>query len=511
MGVAFWIALYAGTYKLLSFVRGINFFGEIISAKLLSMTLFGLTGFLILSNIITAISSFYLSRDLPFLLTKPVAEREIIRLKSLETILNSSWMVLSFVPPIFIAFGVSYHAPAGYYIAISLSFALFLLLTCGIGICIAHILTRFFPARNTRIFLFGTGIFLFLFLYFTMKSAIPGTLESPEDLLRTFMSFKTDSPPYLPGYWIMQTVLPILKGKTPDIFYFIALLSNSLFFWLASSVIGARFFKINLEKFRCSAKGAGRGALGRCYPDNSTAVLYKDFLVFFRDSGQWSQIVIIGALVMVYIYNFKSVPVQAMAGFSPIIKELMLLVNMLMAGLVLSAVAARFLYTSVSLEGEAFQIIRAAPVSISKFLWSKFLYGCISITILLVAVVFATDLAIDIRPALLYASIGTTLLLCISVSGLGIGFGAIYPKFRYENIASVSMSLGGLAFMVLAFTVVLITLSLEAWIFYLWHSGPDMAKKIQAVFLLFIIMIVNATALILPMKIGARRLSDFPL
>ena len=130
-------------------------------------------------------------------------------------------------------------------------------------------------------------------------------------------------------------------------------------------------------------------------------------------------------------------------------------------------------------------------------------------TLLIVLVVFLTNLAINVTGLLMYASVGTTLLLCISVSGLGTGLGAIYPKFRYENIASVSMSLGGMAFMVLAFLVVLTTLSLEAWIFYLLHAGPDIAGKIQIGICLIIILAINAAALLLPMKIGVKRLSEF--
>ena len=508
IGIGFWILLYIGTFKVLSFIRGIDFFGEIITAKLLSMTFFGLTGFLILSNIITAISSFYLSKDIPFLLAKPIAARDIIRLKALETFLNSSWMVLSFVPPVFIAYGVSYHASAGYYISISSVFILFLILSSGIGICIAHILTRFFPARRTRIILLGAGMLLFLLLYFAVKSIIPRTLETPEALLGSFMSFRTDSP-LLPGYWITETVLPMLRGKTPDIFYAMVLLSNCMFFSLLSSVIGIRLFRKNIEKLQPSGQGPGSGLLGGFYPDQKTAVLYKDIKVFSRDTGQWSQVVIIGALVMVYIYNFKSIPVEAMAGLTPFIKELMLLVNMTMAGLVLSAVTARFLYTAVSLEGEAFWIIRTSTVNISRFLWSKFLYGCIAVTLLIMLVVFLTNLAINVTGLLMYASVGTTLLLCISVSGLGTGLGAIYPKFRYENIASVSMSLGGMVFMVLAFTVVLTTIVLETWIFYLLHAGPDIGGKIQIAICLALIVVINATAFFLPMKIGAKRLSEF--
>lgn len=508
IGLGFWILLYVGAFRVLSFIRGIDIVGEVLAAKLLSMTFFGLTGFLILSNVITAISSFYLSRDIPFLLTKPVAISDIIRFKSLETFINSSWMVLSFIPPVFIAYGVSYHAPAGYYIGLSSVLIQFLLLTAGLGICLAHILVRFFPARRTRLVLLGAGMFLFLLLYFMMKAVIPGTLETPEDLFSSFMSFRTDSP-LLPGYWITETVLPLLRGKAPDILYPMVLLSNCMFFSLLSSVIAKRVFRRNIEKLQPSGQGPGRGISGSFYPAKKTAVLYKDALVFFRDTGQWSQVAIIGALVLVYIYNFKSIPLDAMTGISPYIKELMLLINMAMAGLVLSAVAARFLYTSVSLEGEAFWIIRKAPVNISRFLWSKFLYGGLAVTCLILLVVFLTNLAIKITGLLMYASVGTTLLLCISVSGLGTGMGAIYPKFRYENIASVSMSLGSMVFMVLAFLVVLGTLSLEAWIYILLQAEPDIAGKIKISLSILIIIALNAAALFLPMKLGAKRLSDF--
>lgn len=508
LGIGFWILLYLGMYKTLSFVRSLGFPGEILSAKLFSMIFFGLTGFLILSNVITAISSFYLSKDIPFLLTKPVTLRDIIRLKFFETFLNSSWMVLSFVPPVFIAFGVSYNASAWYYLAIFSVFVLFLVLNAGIGICIAHILTKFFPAGRARTFLLGAGMLLFLILYFMMKSVIPQTFETPEELFRPFMSFKTDSP-FLPGYWITEMILPVLQGKAPEYFYFLVLLSNSLFFFLCSSAAGIKFFRGNIERLQPSGNVSDRGLLRDYYPDKKTSVLYKDILVFFRDTGQWSQVTIIGALVMVYIYNFRSIPLDAMAGITPFMKELMLLLNMVMAGLVLSAVTARFLYTSVSLEGEAFWIIRTSPVNISRFLWSKFIYGCTAITLLLVLVVFFTNLAININGTLMYASVGTTVMLCISVSGLGTGLGAVHPKFRYENIASVSMSLGGMAFMVLAFLVVIITLSLEVWIFLAWRSGLDIQAMIQVGLCVLTIAVINAAALILPMKMGAKRLSEF--
>jgi ABC-2 type transport system permease protein len=214
---------------------------------------------------------------------------------------------------------------------------------------------------------------------------------------------------------------------------------------------------------------------------------------------------------MIYVYNFKSMPVNALAGF-PFIREIMVLVNLVLSGLVLSAVSARFIYASVSLEGQAFWIIRTSPVDIGKFLWSKFLYGVIPVTALMLILVFLTNLAMNAGGVLMYLSLGTVLMLCISVSGLGTGFGAIYPKFKHENIASVSISLGGMSFMLIAFTLVIATLSLEAWIFYVWNFRAavelDFSGKAQIVLCIMLILLVNAAVFYLPMRIGKKKLQE---
>jgi ABC-2 type transport system permease protein len=177
---------------------------------------------------------------------------------------------------------------------------------------------------------------------------------------------------------------------------------------------------------------------------------------------------------------------------------------------VLSAVSARFIYASVSLEGQAFWIIRTSPVDIKRFLWSKFLYGFIPVTLLMLSLVFLTNLAMNAGGILMYLSLGTVVVLCISVSGLGTGFGAIYPKFKYENIASVSMSLGGMAFMLIAFSIVIATLSLEAWIFYVYSlkDAMELSAKIQIVLGVIMIILINAIAFYLPMRIGKKKLQE---
>ena len=203
-----------------------------------------------------------------------------------------------------------------------------------------------------------------------------------EDFVDSIIRFKTDSF-LLPSYWITEAISPLLKNQKSDIFYLLILFSNSAFFLLLSAITGNKLYRSNIERIQPSGK-VQENSLRSFYPERNMALIYKDTKIFFRDTGQWSQVFIIGALIMVYIYNFKSIPMDAIAGLSPFIRELMVLINMVLAGMVLSAVAARFLYTSVSLEGEAFWVIRTAPVDMSGFLWSKLLYACIPVSLLIV-------------------------------------------------------------------------------------------------------------------------------
>jgi ABC-2 type transport system permease protein len=509
IGAAFLCLLYIGTYKVLVIVRDIDFFGDVLAERLFSMIFFSLSGFLVLSNIIASISSFYLSKDMPFLLARPLGVADILRFKTLMTLMNSSWMVAVFLTPVLIAYGKCYSAPAMYYLLMPFAFSMFMVMAAGLGVSVAHLLTRVFPARRSRDIFVGAILVLFLVFYFVIKSDLPRNLSAPEAVIGSFIKFAPDSP-FFPDYWMTKGVFPLLLGKKPDVFYVFVLFINAVFFLLLSSIAGRVFFLANVEKLLPSEKKSGGGLLGKCYPGRDPAFFFKDSLIFFRDKGQWSQIFVILALIAVYIYNFGSIPLDMFSGVTPFGKEIMAMINMVMAGLVLSAVAARFLYTSVSLEGTAFWVVRTSPVGLSRFLWLKLLYGCIPLAFLMTALVTLTNSALAVEGPLMLASVATILLLSISVSALATGLGAVYPKFRHENIAAVSVSAGAMFFMLLAFGLVIITVSLESWVYYLLAARQSVPHRFSVfphiIACLTCIFVFNGAAFYLPMKTGIRRI-----
>jgi ABC-2 type transport system permease protein len=94
IGALFWVFIYTLLVKLLVYFRGVPDLGPFLAGKLLGMILIGFFSILLLSNVITALSSFFLARDLDLLVGAPVDWLKLYAAKLLETGINSSWMVV---------------------------------------------------------------------------------------------------------------------------------------------------------------------------------------------------------------------------------------------------------------------------------------------------------------------------------------------------------------------------------------------------------------------------------
>src|SRR6188768_250606 len=103
IGMLFWVFIYTLLYKLLVYFRGVPDLGPFLAGKLLGMILIGFFSILLLSNVITALSSFFLARDLDLLVAGPVDWFKLYVSRIVETLIHSSWMVLVMAVPMFVA------------------------------------------------------------------------------------------------------------------------------------------------------------------------------------------------------------------------------------------------------------------------------------------------------------------------------------------------------------------------------------------------------------------------
>ncbi len=202
------------------------------------------------------------------------------------------------------------------------------------------------------------------------------------------------------------------------------------------------------------------------------ALLVKDLKVFLRDTTQWSQLLLIVALALVYVYNFRVLDLDRIPYMSRTFKNGYAFLNLAMAAFVTAAVAVRFVFPAVSAEGPAFWIVRTSPVRLSSFLWSKFWTGLVPILVLAEALTIVSNHLLGVAPFLRGLAACAIAFMTIALVGLACGMGAEHPRFSAENPTQVAGSYGGVAFMVLAVLYILTCVALVAWpvSLYLWYD-----------------------------------------
>src|SRR5437764_11600623 len=77
-------------------------------------------------------------------------------------------------------------------------------------------------------------------------------------------------------------------------------------------------------------------------------LVLKELRIFFRDTTQWSQLILLGVLVLVYVFNVKFLPLRG-DGMTFFLQNVVPFLNLILAGFVLASVAARFIFPGVSL------------------------------------------------------------------------------------------------------------------------------------------------------------------
>jgi len=189
----------------------------------------------------------------------------------------------------------------------------------------------------------------------------------------------------------------------------------------------------------------------------------KDLKVFLRDVSQWSQLLLLLALVLVYLYNFCVLDLDRIPYMSGVIKNVYAFLNMGMAGFVMATVTVRFVFPAVSAEGAAFWIIRTAPISLRDFLWSKFWTGLVPVLLLTEVLTIVGNEFLGSDPFLKQVAAVSVAFMSFALVGLAAGLGARYPRFAADNASQVAGSYGGVAFMVLAVLYVLAMIGLTGW------------------------------------------------
>jgi ABC-2 type transport system permease protein len=470
-GAIFWAFIYVMLVRLLSYFRGVEEIGILLAGKLLGLILIGFLSILLLSNIITSLSSFFLAKDLDMLMSAPVDWLSHYGARLLETLVNSSWMVVLMAIPMFAAYGSVYDGGWAFPLIAAAAFIPFLAIPTVLGSAITLILVNVFPARRTRDILSVIAVLAAGGIVLLFRLIRPERLARPEGF-RSLVDFiailRTPTSPFLPSEWV-QTGLMGWLDRDFQLLPFYLLWSTMAAAIVLGALLHRSFYAKGFSKAQESAQRWSRSsALGRFMyrvlePLGVVRqeLVMKELRLFFRDTTQWSQLILLAVLVVVYVFNIKFLPLRG-EGVTFFLANVVPFLNLALAGFVLASIAARFIFPAVSLEGRTLWLLRSSPLSIRSLLWAKFWVGTLPLLILALGIVGVTNILLQTTPFIFLVSVFTIVLLTLALAGLAIGFGTAYPQFETENAAQIPTSFGGLLFMMTSIALIGGVIVLEA-------------------------------------------------
>ena len=490
VGGVFWTFVFGMLYRLLRYFRGIPEIGALLAAKLLGLMFVSLFGILILSNVVTALSSFFLAKDLDLLVAAPVDWLRLYGAKLLETTVHSSWMVVLITTPVLTAYGISYHGGFLYPLVAVAAMLPFLFIPAAIGSAVTLVLVNIFPARRTRDILSVIAILAAAGVVLLFRLVRPERLARPEgfrSLVEFISLLRAPTSSWMPSEWAAQGIMGWLR-QDPELLPFYMLWSTAAVAVVLGAVLHRWLYTRGFSKSQESGeRWVRQGALGRLVGRMLTPwgvmrreLVLKEMRLFFRDTTQWSQLILLTVLVVVYVYNIKFLPLRG-EGITFFLQNVIPFVNLILAGFVLASIAARFIFPGISLEGRTLWLLRSSPLEMRQLLWSKFWVGTLPLLGLALILVFATDVLLEVSGFMMAVSIFTITMLTFAIAGLALGFGALFPKFNTENAAQIPTSFGGLVLMMASVALIGLVIIVEARPVYqyvgahLLHTEPSIA------------------------------------
>ncbi|MGH7562570.1 MAG: putative ABC transporter permease subunit [Gemmatimonadales bacterium] len=520
LGAGFWSAVFGVAFRVLRYFKGVEEIGPLLAGKLLAVTLLSFAGLLLLSNLVTALSTFFLAKDLDLLVAAPVDWGRLYIAKLFETLLHSSWMVGLMVVPILTAYGLVFDGgPLFPLVAIGTLIPYFLLPTV-VGAAITLVLVNVFPARRARDLLTLAALAAAGGLVLLLRLIRPEQLARPEgfrSLVEFIAVLRAPSHPLLPSEWASSALMNWLL-HIADPLPLTLLWTTAGGFIVLGAMFHQRLYPGGFTRSQEGANATNGGArwhhvMGRLLawlPVTRREFVLKDLRVFFRDATQWSQLILLAVLVVVYVFNIRALPLYSGERVPYVLVTLVVFLNQGLGGFVLSAIAARFIFPSVSLEGRQLWLLRSSPLDLRAMLWSKYWVGTLPLLILALGIGVVTNRILQAPPFMMMLSLVTTVSYTLAVGALALGLGVLFPQFETENAAQIPTSFGGLVFMMAAVTLLTLIIVVESipvsQHLRAWQGSGPARSPAGLVAVLGIVVAICAAATIVPLRLALKRL-----
>ena len=476
--VGFWFSLFmvfSGGFRYLAYFTDI---GEWIMIYMFNLFFFALTLMLIVSTAIINFSSLYKSAESSFLIPFPLHTTSLFFYKFAESITFSSWAFFFISTPLMVAYGVTQGVGWFFYPASFLLFMIFILIPAGLGTLLSIILATFFPRRRKHF------IILLIIIAVVVTLIIVSQLLGLRGIAQPFtarwmqgflykLSFVQN--PLLPSYWLARVMFGLSPFNISGVAFFgLLILAYALFIPLVAYYFIRQWYLSGYSALQSSGRQRKYitrsfflGLLKRLLSIPLGPLIIKDLKSFWRDPVQWTQFLIFFGLLGVYFLNLRNLPyIQLTEYFWQYIVSLL---NLIATSLTLATFTTRFIYPQMSLEGRRLWIVGLMPLRRQTLFYAKFLMGFISTLVVSELLIIVSTHMLEVPFVIAFSQVYTVAIICLGLSALAVGLGAVYPNIKEDNPSKIVAGFGGTLTLVLSMCYVLLVVMVTALPCHLYY------------------------------------------
>lgn len=443
----------------------------IMLAPFLELGLIFLFVLLFFANCTYALTSLYLSQDLDIYLASPISARKYFTGKFIDVAAHSSWMTAICSFPVVLGMHFGFQASIFSLFLSLILLAPFFLLPTAMAILGMTLLARYISAHTPKLVI---PVILVLFLgpavYLVQVLAPNSAHKDISELIITTIKLPILNSSWMPLRWIVE---PICYGLEDD---YSTILMPVFGIWLLLALfifMAFKFFKKfhfegitrtrshNVSPLLQNISRTSNNPLKLPIFDSQwRAIAGKELKFFTRDLSHALQIAILLGISLLYLYNFQmlSNSKQLNALDHPIWTALLYVSNIGMGAFVITALCTRFVFPTISLEGQSFWILKAGPLSNSRILSAKFTAWMIPTALIAIVLFCSGCFAIQAPTLYVWMALVIGLAMSLGIVSLSIGMGAVFANFSWEHSSQIATGVGSLFFMCVSIILILINL-----------------------------------------------------
>ena len=437
-------------------------------------------------NIVVSFSTLYKSKEVSYLITKPISFTKLFIIKFLDNFFYSSTTLLLIITSVLIGYSVYFNLNWIFYPVVLLLLILPFMFTAGsLGVIILLLILKLSSKFGIKkILVLISIIYLLSVISFYFISSplvlIQKVFEYYPNINQYFGFLENDLIKFLPNYWISESLYWISTGKyfraVPFIYFnvvssigifAIALLMAKKWYyetWLTSLKItndlrvkngfSSRFFRFD------------KASMLNPFEES---IMKREFWMFFRDPSQWVHFTVLVLLITIFISSVSGINNIIDNTYNEYLKTIVYLVITLFNVFLIASLSLRFVFPLISLEGDTLWKVRSAPVNPNHLLMKRLMIYFFVIFFIGQLISYYSNHQFPAQLSVI-AQINTAIITFTLVS-LNFGMGGIFANFKEKNAIRIASSQGAsITFLFTLFFLILLIIILFVPVYNFFYS-----------------------------------------